>query len=248
MAGAVASSTTKAYANATSHVWTAPSGIADGDRLYLISSQGNTGNGLAAITLSGFSLLYSGFGYKAVDDFSVGLRVWGKVASGESGNYTADSGGTTTGMNGIMMRITGIDAGSPIIGSPTVETGTGASVSLANMNGQAVLTGDLVIYACAAWDTMGPATAPAQTPPTLTERYDPGASNNFYEADGVLAAGGNLTTYTQTSTNGVGNPWAGIILPLRADTGATGHPAAKRMGGVRYAGDYRMPGTVGRMW
>ena len=233
MAAAVRAITSLALGNRTNSTLTAPAGLANDDILlaFLCAGDGNDQTAPTVTPPSGFTLL-TGFPIQIdqPDPYATAMRVWWKLASSESGSYVFTHGAADS--EGVMYAISGADS-TPINPNATAATGVNTSGVCTATGLTTAVDGSLVIYACITWDFAGPSSPPTGTTPTFTERYDSG-TGIFYAADGVLATAGATGDKSVTTPN-AHHKWGATLVCIEAGAAVAGHPAAKRMGGVRFA-------------
>jgi hypothetical protein len=215
MASAFRSSSNTTYAVRVNTTITAPASIADGDVLLLTMFIGRaTGSGPPATPTppTGFALL-AGTWPIAVDDgtgFMAHVRVYYKIASGESGDYTVTH--TTSTTQGLMFAVSGGSSSSPAC---TQNSGTGTTTTALGLT----TTGADALIAFLGWDwgdTAANLVAPAGTTPAFTERVD--VAPLTYLATGVLAAAGATGDKTQTNNSNGGNPFVGILIAVETES------------------------------
>jgi hypothetical protein len=206
---------------------TAPSGIADGHFLLGVLHVGD-GSSLPALPVtppSGFTEVASS--PSAIDNpdpYTVATHVYGKVASGESGNYTFTHSSADT--EGFMFRLTGVDTTNPIDVVPVVaNSGTspaGAARTTTSYQSITPLTnGCFLLYAESTWDGPGSGTVSVGTP-TISARRSGTIS---WIGDGIQTTAG--ATGVRTRTNGNANQpyvrWSSIVVAIRpAASGVSG--------------------------
>ena len=208
----------------TNSTVTAPSGITNGDILFFFLHTGSS-SGFSATAPGGFAAVPGTWPMEMTepaDPWTSRLFVWYKVASGESGNYTATHGSGST--EGVMVccSTAGTPPASPLTPDPSQTTGT-------TSGGTETVTGvttsednSLLVFLCDLWDQAGPASAPTGTTPTYTERYDPGATGVLYVATGVLTPAGATGNETMNSANGNGKQFLGSLISVAGPAAAGG--------------------------
>jgi hypothetical protein len=157
------------------------------------------------------------------DPWQVRVRLYTKVASGESGNYTWSHSAAYT--EAIIYAISGADTATPVSPNPSSGSGTGTTSTAPSVTTER--DSSVVIWAGSAWDKAGPASPPTGTTPTFTEYYDGGNDGVFYSAAGVLATAGATGTKSVTTGNNSDNPWVAGLIAINASSGgaaATGLP------------------------
>lgn len=213
---AVGSSSTLTYGTRTDSTITAPSAIANGNVLVAVLHVGDATAlpALAVTPPAGWTeLTGSPVALDRADPYTLSLRFYGKVASGESGDYTFTH--TSAQTEGIIYRITGADTTSSFTPNPVTnnfqdlfdgQLTTGLSITT-------VRDGSLVIMASDAWDGPGLAVPPTGTTPTFTERYKGSA---VYFCDGVMATAGATGDKTHVNGNGSqGLPWTSVMIAVQ---------------------------------
>lgn len=220
MAAAIGSTSTITYAQRTNTVITAPSGIANNDVLVAILLVGGVSvptvappSGFSEVTTTGWPISVD----EADPTWQLRLKLYWKVASSESGDYTFSHSSARS--EAIMYRITGADTTTPISPNPTSATGTGQTATATGLT--TPRAGSVVIYATGAWDAAGPTTPPTGTTPTFTEYFDAGSTGILYSAAGVMATAGATGNKSNTNSNNSSIwPWlAGLICVQSAASG-----------------------------
>jgi hypothetical protein len=201
------SSTT--YATRTNTTVTAPSGITNGDLLIFgIGIFGSGGEAVDPTPPAGFSLISGpSWPLQAVEGANeVETRIYSKVASGESGDYTATHADASS--QGWMVAVSDPSVNFVITGqSGTGTTTTALSVTSANNNA-------LILFIVHDWlSNAADISVPTGTTPTFTERLD-GATSLFYVATGVLGTAGATGDKTITNRNNIGDPWSAVLLAI----------------------------------
>lgn len=191
----------------TDTVFTAPSGITNGDLLLAIFRTGAnviapTVNPPAGFTqVAGFPITQT----NSPDTFQSLLYAYQKIANNESGNYTFSH--STGFRDGMMYCIRDVDQSTPFSPNPTKTNGSGATITATGLT--TPNDNSLVIIASLSWDVAGPA-----NPPTgYTERHDP--PNVIYVADQVIATAGAVTGPSFTSQNNTGSPWDAVLFSIK---------------------------------
>lgn len=217
MAVAYRSSNVVKYATRTNTVITAPSGIQDGDILFIVFDIG--GSSLPSVTPpSGFVAVP---GYTPVTNtdagFSVKTYAWWKAASSESGNYTVTHASAST--EAYMAAVSGADTTTPFSPAPTTNTGTGFTTTALGLTAPA--NSSLVIFFSSDWGTLtNTLSAPTGTTPTFSVRATQPSTALMLVADGVKTSGatGNKSA---TNNNNSAEPWAGIMFSIQTANSMT---------------------------
>jgi hypothetical protein len=189
----------------TDATYVAPAGIANGNFLVIAGMWGKLGG--VVVTPPTNWIEFAGSPLNVMDPpdtFVASLRIYGKLANNEVGNYqfTHDSAST----EGVIMRFTGL-ASSPVSPNPTVNFGTGTTSTALGLT---AAPGSDVLYITIAWDGQG-GPVPAGATPTFIERLNGG---NVYVATGNFAAGGPTGDKSNANGNAVGNEWAAVLAAL----------------------------------
>lgn len=231
MAIAVGSvSNTPTLATRTNTTIIAPSSIANGDFLLSVLHVGD-GSSVPALSVG----LPSGFvaasgSPSAIDNpdpYTVAIHVAGKVASGESGNYTFTHASADT--EGFMFRLTGVDTTTPFdVVAVTANSGTspaGAARTTTTYQSITPITnGCFLLYAESTWDGPGSGTVSAGTPTISVRR----SGTISWIGDGTQTTAG--ATGARTRTNGNANQpyvrWSSIVVAIRPATGSSGTSVA----------------------
>lgn len=203
-------------ANATSAVYTAPSGIADGDYLIIwhFAANGSNVDPPTPTPPSGFSALPGGtWPQTAVfGSFNYAQYAWYKKAASESGNYTV-SFASTTATRGLIVRVSGADGTTPFAPNNTQNSGTGATTTFTGL------------------------TTTAANELVLLFGSDDNDNSNTYTVSGytlqATTAGECVLTATQVSAGATGNqtmtnnsatgsPWFSGVVAMQAAAGGGG--------------------------
>ena len=225
-AAAHRSDTATTYAGGrTNTTCTAPSGIQNGDVLLIAFAIGASSSAPTATAPAGFASVAGTYPVDVtVNGFNVDTRVWYKIASGESGDYTITHATASS-----QCYIVAVSGGSSAQPASTTNQGT-ANVTTA-LSITPVANESLVVFIGQDWaDTATALSPPTGTTPTFTERLDPGTTAGvLYVANGVLATAGATGNKTMLNNNtGGGNSgWAGIMVVIEA---AGGGPADETFG------------------
>jgi hypothetical protein len=203
------------YASRTNTTVTAPTGITDGD-LLLYSLFLGASSPVTATAPSGFALPSGGTWPIQVTDgggFDGVRYVWYKIASGESGNYTATHATAST--QGVMVRVSSGNGAQPVA---TTNGGSGVTTTFTGLTPAA--NGALIIVMGTDWaDTANNLTAPGGTTPTFTERLD--VAPLSYVASGNLATAGATGNKTMTNNSSVNGMWTGVMLCVEPSAGGS---------------------------
>lgn len=215
MAVAYRSSSSLSLGTRTDSTLTAPSGITNGDVLLLILAAGAAA-GVTVTPPTGFTVL-TGFPSamdKPADPWTTRLYVWYKVASSESGNYTATHSSASS--QAYISAISGA-AGTPINPNPTITNhpfSTGGATLIAPSI-TPVVNDSMVVWVGVVWDTVGATTPPTGTTPTFTERLN-ASSEGIYVADGILATAAATGDKSVSTANGNGQAWIAALICVEA--------------------------------
>ena len=229
MAIAVGStSNTPTYGTRTNSTITAPSGIANGDLLVAVLHVGDASL-LPALTVTpptGFTEVTNSPSAmdRSADTYTISERIYYKVASGESGNYTFTHSSADT--EGFMYRLTGCDTTTPIDVTPAAQqfvtgSGTGQTTTLPSVT--TVTDGAFIIGFDGAWDAPGAGNYSGTTP-TLTARRT-GSISKIFDATQTTAGATSARTRTNGNVSGI-LPWASIIVAIRPATSSNKSLAA----------------------
>lgn len=225
MAVARRSDSSLAFGTRTNSTITAPSGITNGDILLAVLSVGD-GTALPALSVSGPAgwneLTGSPVATDRSDPYTISLRAYWKLASGESGNYTFTHSSAAT--EGYMVALTGADTTTPI--SPNMQTDTDDNPGTANgttTNFPSITTprdGSYLLGAEALWDDTTGMSVPTGTTPTFTQRR---AGSVFYVFDGVLTTAGATGAKSHTNgNNSTAVPWVSVFICVQAAAASAG--------------------------
>lgn len=221
MAIAVASvSNTPLHGSRTNTTITAPTGITNGDLLVAVLFVGHAST-LPLLTVTppaGWSEeTNSPSGIDDTDPYEVSIRVYHKVASGESGDYTFTHAAAET--QGYMYRLTGADTSNPIDATP-------AATQYSSSNGQTttygsvttVTNGCFLIFCEADWDGPGSGTVSGSTPTIALRR----AGTVTWLGDGTQTTAGATGSRTRINGNsGATGRWASLVVPIRPASGGS---------------------------
>ncbi|MDH4235603.1 MAG: hypothetical protein OEV17_00015 [Nitrospira sp.] len=219
------------YASRTNTTVTAPSGIANGDTLFYALFTGAS-SPVTATAPSGFALPSGGTWPIAVVDegsFDGRYYVWYKIASGESGNYTATHAAAST--QGVMWRVSGGDGAQP-----AATTNFGTTPTAPNDSTATGLTttnnGALVMVVGWDWaDTTNNLTGPSGTTPTFTERLDVTLTGLWTGNLATAGATGNKTFANNSNNTGTW-PWAASMLVVEPSAGGSASRQSLLMTGM----------------
>lgn len=204
------------YATRTNTTVTAPSGIQDGDVLLFSLFVGGS-SPVTATPPSGFALPSGGTWPISVADSSGfdGRRyVWYKIASGESGNYTATHASGWS--QGVMVRISGGDGAQPLA---TTNDGIGSTSTFTGLT--TTTDGAMVIIIGTDWnDSSNNLSPPSGTTPTFTERLD--VAPLHYVATGIMTTAGATGNKTMTTNSNSDGPWTAVMLAINGTAGGGG--------------------------
>jgi hypothetical protein len=195
----------------------------NGHKLVAVIIIGTGASGVAAPSItppSGFSEVTgvaTGLLIAKADPYAITVRVFEKVASGESGSYAFTHASADT--TGFMYNVAA--AGTINVGTAGTGTAWSGGSLVITANGVTTTTADAIVICLAlGWDGVGATTPPSGTTPTFTERLDPGV---VYVADGPLAAAGATGNKTITSgTSGPNNTWTSLLVWIDDSGGGGG--------------------------
>lgn len=199
------------YAVRTNTTVTAPAGIQNGDVLFYVLFIGLSGTPPTPTPPAGFSLPNGGTWPIPLSDGSFGVRiyVWYKIASNESGNYTATHSSSTT--QGVMFSVQGGSNSAP---NTTTNPGLGSTTTALGLT----TTGPNALIVFISWDwgdTFNNLSPPSGSTPTFTEKLD--VAPLTYIASGVLASAGATGNKTITNNTASGSyPNAGVLIAIEA--------------------------------
>ena len=217
------SSSVTTVASRTNTGATAPTGIVDGDALFLFVTVA-LATPPAVTPPTGFSLLPN-FPISSASSGSiiVAASAYVKIASGESGNYTVTH--ATAYSQVYMAAFSAPNTATPFSPNPTVNTGTGTTTTMLGLT--TTTDNSVVMTIDADWgDTSNALTPPSGTTPTFTERADQAPAIEV--ADGTLAIAGATGNKTMTNNSLAADPWLGFMFALpRASTFRASKPYTK---------------------
>lgn len=220
MATAFRSVASIALANRTNTAVSKPTGTADGDILIAVFSGGLTSASILPVTgPAGWTEITGSPVSRTNAGYTLGIRVYSKVASSEGASWTWTHGAADS--EAYVIAITGGDTTTPVSPNASFAGSAGGGDGLTiTVPGLTTPRNDsFLIFVSDNWDHAG-LTAPAGTTPTFTTRYDNGASGVLYGASGVLATAGATGTKTQTSGNtSSALPWLGALICVQAAPG-----------------------------
>lgn len=207
MAVAFRSSSNTTYASRTNTTVTAPASIADGDVLIYSLFVGASGSAPTATAPSGFSAPSGGTWPIAINDggFFANVYVWYKIASGESGNYTATHASGSS--QGVMFAASGGSSSAP---TATTNNGIGATTTYTGLTTSAN-DALVAVIGCDWADFTNNLSPPTGTTPTFTERIDVTLT---YLATGVMTTAGATGNKTMTNNCGGAGRWTGVMLDI----------------------------------
>lgn len=196
------------YASRTNTTVTAPTGIVDGDKLFYLLFVGRGSNPAATATApTGFAAPNGGTWPIAIDNggFWAHVYLWYKVASSESGNYTATHAVSSS--QGVMIAVSGGSNAQPVatsnqgLGSAGGGTATATGITTAGVNA-------LLLFFGTDWGS----SANDLTPPTgMTERVD--VAPLVYCATVVQAGAGASGNKSHTNNNNfASDPWSASLV------------------------------------
>lgn len=170
------------------------------------------------------------------------LSIWYFRYAGSTPNL--NYGSTANGRIGAIAQWSGCrTSGSPVNVLGAGNSGTDAS---AEHTATTTTAADCMVLYIAATTTAGVInTLPTGTAAAFEDTaggtdncysFGSGAIGCAYKTQAAAGGTGSLTSTWNTTEN-----WATRTVALEPDTGGAGHPAAKRMGGVPFVGDYRAP-------
>lgn len=219
MACAVASTSSLGNALRTNSTVTAPASIANGDILVYGLQIGNYRPTPTATPPTGFAA-WTGIPVNwgddgAPDDFSNYIYFWYKVASSESGNYTATHSESYS--NAFMWRITGGDTTTPndqAATSATKDENVGTGKVLTAPTQTPTVDGCALLWIGGSWDAFGAAS------PTggWTERYNV-TTESFYAQDLIQETAGATGGITVNSTQNDFRANGCVMVCVRAAVG-----------------------------
>jgi hypothetical protein len=231
MAADVQTASTVNLGTRTNTTFTAPTGITNGDLLLIVMITGING-GVTPTPPTGFSAVSTfpkSMNPYITDPYVVRHHAWWKVASGESGNYTASHASADS--EGCILRISG-QAGTPFSVTP-VSTDQDEEVGVGNVVTAPTITtainGSLVVWHGSTWDGFGATSPTAGTTPTFTERANHTAGI-FYCQTGPLTTAGATGTKAVSASQPSNRPWlAGMfVVDAAVAGGATSRPIFRR--------------------
>lgn len=223
MATVVESTSSLSEGTRTNSTVTAPSGIADGDILVYALKIGGASGGPTATAPSGFAA-WSGIpvawdGSGISDTYGLRIYLWYKVASSESGNYTATHSSGDS--EAFMWRISGGDTGTPNDQAATTHStnggGTEGDVIGPTSTQTPTVDGCCVIWVGVSWDNFGNA-----SPSSGWTEDRNNAAAVFYAQhiiQGTAAATGSISV---TSTQWITRPEGAAMVVVRASTAGGG--------------------------
>ena len=215
---ALRNSTVVIYASRTNTVLTAPTGIQDGDLLLIFHIIG--AGSLPSVTPpSGFALV-PGPTFPVIvtgdDGFSVGSRLYWKVASSESGDYTVTHAAATA--QGWIVAYSGADIGTPFSPDATSNNDTGTTSTATGLT--TLRDGSMVVFLEHDWGvTQNDLAVPTGTTPIFTKEFGPSATFGIiFVADGVLSTAGATGNKSITNNNTVSKPAVTYLVSIQPTT------------------------------
>lgn len=220
MAAALGSFSNTTYGSNTNTTVTAPTGVQAGDYLLLLVALGASGEAPDPTPPSGFTAIATPVDIG--DTFNLELRSYGKVAdSGDAAaaNFTVTH--TTASSQAVMLRITGVDADTPLDATPTINDNNGATTTWTGLT--TVTNGAFIVAAEVDFaDNTNDTSPPSGTTPTFTELLDVTLT---YVAYGTMATAGATGDKTHVNNNGGGAPWGSVLFAFRPGVEVTDPPA-----------------------
>lgn len=214
------------YGSRTNTTITAPTGITNGDTLTIGFAIGSTGTPPTPTPPAGFNILpgyptiMSDVSIVAPGDFKVLVYVWGKIASGEAGDYTITHASANT--TAYMSCDEGADTANPYNPNPSITVQTNSPANPATTGGVTTVNdGSLVIWLLVAWDFFVAPTPPAGATPTFTERFN-GAASIMYAADGVMSPAGATGAKSMNLTASQDDAWSASLIVINAAASSGG--------------------------
>lgn len=225
MAVAFGTSSSLTEATRTNSVYTAPSGISDGDLLLIWHFEYSGSGAPPTPTPPGGFAVVPGPTWPVTNGTGSGdegdVWLWYKIASSEAGNYTVTHASATT--RGIMARVTGADTTTPFTPNTRANTGsanpTNTTVYLSLTT---VIDSELILAFGTDWgDTSNNLSVPtnvgggASTTPVFTERVD---FVGEYLATGILSPATTTGNKEQTNncTSGSNDPWFSAFVAVQS--------------------------------
>lgn len=206
------------YASRTNTTVTAPSGIQNGDTLFFALFVGRAGSYNTATPPAGFSALSGGTWPMQSNDtsFFASIYIWYKIASGESGNYTATHSSSST--QGVMWRVSNGDGSIP---ASTTNVQVGAVADSTAIGLTTTNNGALIIVAGWDWaDTTNDLAGPSGTTPTFTERLDVTLTGLWTGNLATAGATGNKT-FANNSNTSSNRPWFASMIAVEPSAGGS---------------------------
>ena len=194
--------------------------VQNGDIMVLAFLAGSAGVGYDVNTPSGWTPFGSPLPNSVNDgsDFTLRLSLFWRKAASEPASYTVTapgiSGASVPRTAALLFAVSGAKDQAPAF---TFNSGTlsgpGGATSLDATALSITTPADaLVAFLAHNWDLYGGSqTVPPGTTPTFSERYK-SASNLFYLATGVFAAGGATGDKVQSDVNSPANPFSALLL------------------------------------
>jgi hypothetical protein len=210
-------STNIAYAARTNTILTAPTGIQNGDLLFIYFDIG-AASPPTPTPPAGFTVVPGFPVTNTLGGFSVTNYAWYKFASSESGNYTVSHASASS--EGYIARYTGVNQTTPFSPAATTSTGTGGTSTATGLT--TAQNGTMVVFLGQDWgDTANNLTGPTGTTPTFTKEM--GASTTtgvMYVADGVMTTAAATGTKSITNNSTGSDPWFAALVAIQPAAGA----------------------------
>lgn len=213
------------YGSRTNTTITAPAGIVDGDILLFALIMGADPSAPTPTPPAGVSLLSGPSDARDVSaaGFTVTRRLYWKLASSESGDYTFTHATCST--EGLAICVQG-GTGTP---TATTNSGTGSTTTATGLT--TATNNAYVGFIAHNWELYGTASPPTGTTPTFTEEVDASDSLLYY-ADGVMATAGATGDKTHTNLNSSSGGWGAFLVTVDAAGGASGATIAVPVGSL----------------
>lgn len=223
MAIAFKSISNTTYGAKVDDVVTAPDGIVNGDTLIGVIFTLNATEAVDPTPPSGFTQI--GTTIDVFDGASNGeLRVYWKVASSESGDYTFSHASASS--QGIVVVYAGGHLTAPIPGGSAVSVNSQNS-GVADTTANTITTPSnncMVVIVAFDWaDTAVNLTPPTGTTPTFIERLDVTLTQVF---DGILATAGATGNKTWANNAATTSPWGALMFAIAPDVTVPDAPTA----------------------
>lgn len=201
---------------------TKPSGTVDGDLLFLVSYQDPDGSPTNQ-TASGFTQVGS-----TLDNATGSIKLWRKAASGEGASYTIGCDSAAAGV-GIMIRVNGHNAASPIDG--TAQTSTGAASTSHVAPSVTDVAGSDSLLITGAYGLCNGTAASYTGLSAGTERADlqPATGNWIVGSLGTEALAASGATGTRTWTCSISRAWNTFAVAIASASTAVSAPPSRRL-------------------